>query len=250
MDYYSNEGGTIIEVKGPVMIITSNRPELKNGANWQSAEQSAKAYQMAIDDPDIRVIVLTGIGEYFNTGGRVDASDPEDRRKYAEMIARTTALKKKVRQPIICAINGHCLKGGMGIVADADLAVAKRTAMFGLPEVRMGGVPMVVLAQLIGSVPKKLLLEASYSSTYFDAETACRIGLVNAVTDEEDFWPTVERYIHMIVDNPKELIQMTHDAYYEMAAIPQKAERIAFAQQFLEERVLPQMTKEKQEYNV
>lgn len=250
MDYYSNEGGTIIEVKGPVMTITSNRPELKNGGNWKSAEQTAKAWNLAITDKDIRVIVLTGIGEYFNTGGRVDANDPEDRRKYAEMIARTTALKKQVRQPIIAAINGHCLKGGMGVMADADLAIAKRTALFGLPEVRMGGVPMVVLAQLMNAIPKKLLLEASYSSQYFDAETAYRIGLVNAVTDEEDFWPTVERYVHMIIHNPPLLVQMTHDAYFAMAEIQDTQARIDFAQKMLEEQVLPQMAKEKQEYNV
>ncbi len=249
MDYYSNEGGLIIEVKGPVMILTNDRPELKNGGNWQSMQQTAKAYEIAANDPDIRVIVITGKGEYWNTGGRVKADDPEDRRKYAEAIAMNTAIKKKVKLPIIAAVNGHCLKGGMGALMEADLAVAHKDAMFGLPEVRMGGAPMVVIAQIM-DIPKKLLLEACYSSEYFDAQTAYRLGLVNAVCDDDDFWPTVEKYIHMIIDNPRALIQMTHDAYFAMAELPTTSERIAFAQKMLEEQVLPQMSNEKQEYNV
>lgn len=249
MDFYSEANGLIVKVEGPVMWMISDRPHLKNGGDWRSTEESAKAWERAANDPDIRVIVLTGKGEYFNTGGRVNADDPEERRKYAEAIAKSLEIKKKVNLPIIAAVNGHCLKGGMGILDEADLAVAVDTAMFGYPEVRMGGVPMVVMAQNMG-LPKKLLLQACYSSQYFDAQTALRIGLVNEVVDKEHFEETVNKYIHMIIDNPRMLIQMTHEAYFEMAKLATTEERVAFAQKMLAERVLPQMANEKQEYNV
>ena len=181
MKYYSNENGLIVEVKDNVMFITHDRPELKNGGNWQSLRETVKAYQIAIDNPEeIRCIVIAGSHGYWNTGGRVDSSNPEERKKYSEAIKDNIEIRKLVRQPIIAAVNGDCLKGGMGLLASADLAVAVDTAKFGYPEVRMGGVPLVVMAQTM-CIPKKLLLEACYSSEYFDAQTAFRMGLLNAV---------------------------------------------------------------------
>lgn len=250
MEYHSNENGLIVDVSGCVMKITHNRPHLKNGGDWRSLRETGKAYQLAIDNPEeIRCIVIAGSNGYWNTGGRVLSDDPEERRNYADAIKESMEVKKKLRQPIIAAVNGDCLKGGMGLLVSADLAVAVDTAKFGLPEMRMGGVPMVVMAQIM-SIPKKLLLEACYSSEYFDAQTAYRMGLVNAVVSEEEFWPTVERYVRMITDNSPALVQMTHDAYYELAKVFDDDERAALAQKLLKEKVLPQMAKEKTTYNV
>ena len=250
MEYYSDKNGLIVEVKDHVMKITHNRPELKNGSDWRSLRETASAYKLAIDNPEeIRCIVIAGANGYWNTGGRVLSDDPEERKNYADAIRESIEVKKLVRQPIIAAVNGDCLKGAMGLLVGADLAVALDTAKFGFPEMRMGGVPMVVMAQTM-CIPKKLLLEACYSSEYFDARTAYRMGLVNAVADEEHFWPTVEKYIHMIVDNPPALVQMTHDAYYELAKVFDDNERIALSQKLLKEKVLPQMAKEKTTYNV
>ena len=241
--------GIICTIEGPVAILRVDRPDTKNGLDWRAKIAQAEAYEHLLEDPDIRVLVLTGTGDYFFTGGRVDATSAEDREAYAASIARGEAAREKLRIPTIAAINGHCYKGGMGILVDADMAIAKRTAKFSFPEVRMGGVPMKVMARCM-SLPKKLALEAYYSSEEMDAETMYRAGLLNAVTDEEDFWPTVEKYIHKVIDYPRSLIQMTRDAYYAMADIYDRKERLAFAQQMLENDVLPQMAHEKQEYNV
>lgn len=250
MEFYSNENGLIVEVKDHVMKLTHNRPELKNGGDWRSMQETAKAYQMAADNPEeIRCIVIAGSNGYWNTGGRVKSDDPEESRQYSIAIKANIEARKKLRQPIIAAVNGDCLKGAMGLLVSADLAVAVDTAKFGYPEMRMGGVPMVVMAQTM-CIPKKLLLEACYSSEYFDAQTAWRMGLVNAVVPEEKFWETVDKYVHMIIDNPPALIQMTHDAYYELAKVYDDDERSALAQKLLKEKVLPQMAKEKTTYNV
>lgn len=248
-DWQLVKDGIAAEVKGPVATVRIDRPEFKNGLDWRAMAALCEVYEYIAGDPDARVLVVTGTGDHFYTGGRVDAASDEDRELYAQYIARSGAARDLVKLPMIAAINGDCLKGGMSWLLESDLAVAKRTVKFGYPEVRMGGVPMLVMAASM-ELPKKLALEAYYSSETFDAETAYRLGFLNAVTGEEDFWPTVEKYIRIVVDNPRELIQMTHDAYYAMAEIPNTSERIAFAQKMLEEKVLPQMTREKQEYNV
>ncbi len=248
-DWYMKKDGIEVKIQGAVVTITIDLPETKNGLNWRAMEALAEAYDRIAADRDARVIVQTGTGKYFYTGGRVDANDPEDRARYAASIAHMSSQSKKLKLPVIAAINGDCLKGGMGWLVGADMAIAKRTAQFGFPELRMGGVPMLVMAQCM-CLPKKFALEAYYSSENFDAETMYRFGLLNAITDEDDFWPTVEKYIHIIIDNPQVLIQMTHDAYFAMEELATTAERTSFAQKMLEEKVLPQMANEKQEYNV
>lgn len=232
-----------------VMKIRINRPHEKNGLNWEALEMLADCYQRAIEDSKIRVIVITGDKQYFHTGGRVNAQDPEEQKRYANGIERMQRLQDALTVPLIAAVSGDCLKGGMGLLADADLAVARQGVRFGFPEVRMGGVPMMVMASTI-AMPKKLSLEAYYSSEYFSAETALRMGLVNCVVPDEEFWPTVERYIQMILDRPRKLIEMTRNAYYSMSELPGKEQRKEYAMNTLRTQVLAEMSKGKTEHNV
>lgn len=248
-DYQSCRDGILVTVKGPVLTICIDRPQDKNGTDWRALNALSDAYEQAAEDPNLRVLVLTAKGDYFYTGGRVNADDPAEQANYSAAIARSGAVRKKLRLPTIAAVNGDCLKAGMGWLMEADMAIAKKGVRFGFPEVRMGGVPVMVMTSCM-ALPKKLALEAYYSSETFDTDTAYRLGLLNAVVEEADFWPTVERYIHKVIDWPRELIQMTHDTYYDMAELATKAERVAYGQRVLRERVLPEMAQQKTRYNV
>ena len=146
-DWKMEKEGVTCEIKGPVAIFSVNRPWTKNGMDWKAKGAQAEAYERIASDPDVRVMVITAEGDYFITGGRVDASKPEEQQLYSEYINRVEMARRNIKVPIIAAVNGHCFKGGMGLVAQADLAVAKDTATFCFPEIRMGGVPMVVMAR-------------------------------------------------------------------------------------------------------
>lgn len=232
-----------------VMRIVINRPAEQNGLNWEANEMLADCYREALDNPDIRVIVLTGNREYFHTGGRVNAKDEAEQKRYADSIERMQQLQDALTIPVICAVSGDCLKGGMAVLADADLAIARQGVRFGFPEVRMGGVPMVVMASTI-SMPKKMALEAYYSSEYFSAEDALRMGLVNCVVSDDEFEDTVSRYVKMITDKPRALIEMTREAYYTMSEMPAKTDRKEYALRTLRTKVLTEMAVGKTEDHV
>lgn len=238
-----------IEEDGAVIKIVIDNPELKNGLDWIAMEILCEAYEKAINDRNIKCVLICGNGKYWHTGGRVNAKDPEEQKKYSDNLKRMQELQDQLTVPIIAAVNGDCLKGGMGLLAEADLAVAREDVQFGFPELRMGGVPMVVMADTI-SMPKKRSLEAYYSSNYFSAEEALKMGLVNRVVSEEDFWPTVNEFVHMVIDKPRDLIEMTREAYYTMIEMPSRAERTAWALETLRNRVLKAMEKGKTEHNV
>lgn len=237
------------EEQGALLKLQINTPDEKNGLNWKALEILADCYEMAIREKEIRAILITGNDQYFHTGGRVDATNPNEQKLYSAGIERMQEMQDALTIPIIAAVSGDCLKGGMGLLADADLAIAREGVLFGFPEVRMGGVPMMVMAQTIG-MPKKMSLEAYYSSEYFTANDALRMGLVNCVVPKEEFWPTVNRYVHMVIDKPRALIEMTRYAYYSMVEMPSKKERSAFAMEMLRTKVLKEMETGKTEHNV
>ncbi len=248
-DWSFNKNGVIVTIEGPVVTVRIDRPDLKNGMDKDSFFAMEEALIHVSQDPDAKVIVYTGTGDYFYTGGRVDANDPEDSRIYGIAQEKYYAAKALINLPSIAAINGHCQKGGMSWLFDCDIAIAKTWSTFGYPEVRMGGVPMLVMSDSM-CLPKKIALQAYYSSEPINAETMYRLGYLNAVVSDEEYDETLNRFIHMITDQSKTLIQMTHDCYYEMASIVDDKERLAYAHKTLQEKVLPAMKHEKQEYNI
>ena len=219
---------------GEIVILRTNRPEFQNRSNWEFKERSAEVYEALLEDKNAAVIVVTGVGDYFATGGQLNASDPEEKRRYQEAQKRVKAAMAKIQIPTIAAINGDCFAGGMSILIDADIAVSVDTAKFGYPEINRGGFPMMAMIAAMDVIPKKLLLEAFYSGELFSAARAKEMGLLNAVVSKDDFWPTVERYIDMIVSKPKELLAIGRRSYNEMSRMP-VADRPAYGRKALSE---------------
>ena len=238
------------KIENGVMTITIDNPAMKNGTNYIGVNELADCFERLIEDDSIKVAVFTGSGEYFWTGGRVDPNASGENEKYANGIERFENLRKKNEKPIIAAVNGHCLKAGMGMLCSADIAVAKKGVEFGLPEVRMGGVPMMVMAEVMDYMPQKLAMEAFITCWNFSAEDAYRIGLGNRIVDESEFDATVQTYVDVYLNTPAELIRLTKKAYREMSKLSTLDERASFAMEMLRNEVLPAMKTIKQEYNV
>ena len=237
------------KVENEIMTITVDNPGMKNGLNWIGLNQLADYYQQIIDDENIRLGIVTATGEYFYTGGRVDPNAPGEQPKYALAIRRATEILGKVQKPMIAAINGHCLKAGMSMLANCDIAVAKAGIRFGFPEVRMGGVPMMVLVDIADQMPRKKAIEYLLTSWEFSADEALTMGLVNRIVPENELWPTVNRYAQTLLETPKELVEMTLYAYKKVCMIQGRENRFDFASEYLADKILPTMAKIKQHYN-
>lgn len=181
----------------------------------------ADCYAYTAEHPEIRAIVITGNDRYFYTGGRVDASVPGESQRYADAIERLTQLQDANKTPMIAAISGDCMKAGMGLAAKCDFAIAREGALFSFPEVRMGGAPMMVMAETIDALPRKKALEAYYSSWNYSAQEMLQAGFLNAVVPADQFDATVEKYLRILLDTPRALIELTRTAYDEMDRAPQ-----------------------------
>lgn len=210
------------EIDGQVITVQMNWPEGKNAMDWQSLESMAKVYELAANMPQLKLMVMKGSAGFFNTGGHVDTSDPQDKDRYEAALHKLTALQKTFPLPILAAVNGDCLAGGMMFLADADFAVSVDTAMYGFPEILHGAFPIVVMIPVIDVIPKKKAMDIFCSGESFTAREALEMGLLSCVVPADEFDAAVQRYIDMICRIDKNVMRVGRHCYYEMASLPKE----------------------------
>jgi len=186
----------VVERHGHVAVMRINRPEKHNALSPEVICRFDDAIRNFADDPEQRAAVITGTGEKsFCAGGDLaltlpllsGARAPEtawDRRILADRrIMERSALKGvTVAKPIIAAVNGHCLAGGMELLLGTDIRIASRAATFGLPEPRRGVIPFAgALVRLPRQIAYAHAMELLLTGEPVDAETALRMGLINRI---------------------------------------------------------------------
>ena len=198
----SGPAEVLVEHRGPALWITIDRPARRNALTNAVLQGIADGYEVAEADPGVRVIVLTGSGDKAFCAG----ADLEPGRNFAFDHSQPTTpyadlarLARSSRVPSIARINGACMAGGMGLIGMTDLAIASSSAVFGLPEVRIGLFPMQAAALLQDLVPRRVLREWCLCGDRFDATAALRAGLVNEVVDPSELDAAVARFVDRLV---------------------------------------------------
>lgn len=179
----SEETPVLTEARGPVLIITMNRPEAKNAANLALSQGVAAAIDRLDSDDQFTVGIITGAGGTFCSGmdlkGFLRGERPSiPGRGFAGL---TEAPPKK---PLIAAVDGFALAGGMEVALACDLIVANRNAKFGIPEVKRGlAAAAGGLIRLPRQFPYRVAMEYALTGEFFPATRGYELGLVNRLTD-------------------------------------------------------------------
>jgi enoyl-CoA hydratase/carnithine racemase len=208
----TDNNSVVLEKRGQVFWITINRPEKRNALNGDVIAGIANGYRAAHDDPDVRVIVLTGAGDLQNSGGAFAMDFSRPNADYADLLR----LSQNATKPSIARVGGVCMAGGMGLLCMTDMAVAADQVIFGLPEVKVGVFPMQVMALLQSIAPRRLVNEWALTGEPFDARTAQAAGLVNYVVPQAELDAKVDWLIGRIVDKSPTAIRR---GKYAMRAI-------------------------------
>jgi len=197
----------LLSQKEALAIITINRPKKLNALNKATIEELHEAFQVLDKDSSVKVIVITGSGEkafvagadisefaHFtvDNGGKLAAKGQEMLFNYIENFSK----------PVIAAVNGFALGGGLELAMACHFRVASDNARMGLPEVSLGVIPgyggTQRLPQLIG---KGNAMELIMTAGMISAEKAAALGLVNYVTTLEELMPLVEKLAGKIMRN-------------------------------------------------
>ena len=180
----------IYEKKGPVAVLTINREDRLNSVNAQTSAEMATAMADFRDDRDLRVAILTGAGaKAFSTGMDLVATAQGENQIAGGQAVPFGGFTKRmpIYKPIIAAINGFCLAGGMELALTCDIRICSPDARFGLPEVRWAIIPGAGGTQRMPrAIPQAWANYLILTGEQIDAETAMRIGLVSHIVPKEE----------------------------------------------------------------
>lgn len=177
----SEEQAVLVEVADGVMTITLNRPKAKNAINLAVAKAVAAAIEELDSNDEIRVAILTGAGGTFCAGMDLKAFVTGELpvipgRGFGGLAEKSPA------KPLIAAVEGYALAGGLELMISCDLIVAADNAQFGITEVKRGLVAGAGgLMKLPRQIPPRLAMEMALTGDFSDAQRALDMGLINRV---------------------------------------------------------------------
>jgi enoyl-CoA hydratase/carnithine racemase len=178
----------IVERQGPAAIVRFNRPDKQNALSADVLNAVDVTLAEIDQDASVRGVVITGNEKVFSTGGDLKEALATETmpqvRAWLDRFARANTRIETISKPVIAAIEGFCLTGGLEIALCCDIRVAADNAKFGITSSRIGTVAGAGgpqrLARLIGPAHTKDML---FSAEFIDAQKALTIGLVNEVTE-------------------------------------------------------------------
>ena len=197
----------VIEVKEKMAIVTINRPSKLNALNSETIQELHKAFKKIGKDKSVRAIILTGSGEKAFVAGADIAEfahfSPKEGSKLAQKGQKILFdFIENLDTPVIAAINGFALGGGLELAMSCHFRIASDNAKMGLPEVSLGVIPgyggTQRLPQLIG---KGRAFELIMTAGMIDAERALGYGLVNYVVPLDELMPLCEKMAAKIANN-------------------------------------------------
>src|SRR5271168_1453116 len=229
----------LVEKRNHIAYVTFNRPEVHNSFNPELLVLMSDFWEDAEKDDDVRAVIVTGAGKVaFSAGadlgkliplftGARKPEDEWDKKLLANRRVGDVAILRKYDfpKPVISAVNGFCIAGGMEFIQATELRVASENASFGLQEVKWAIIPAAgSLARLQRQIPYCKAMEILLTGNRIDAQEAWRLGLVNYVVSQEKLIAKAEELAATIAQNGplavrkiKEAVRRTSGRPYEEA---------------------------------
>ena len=209
----------LIEKRGPVQWISINRPERRNALNEEVVRTIGRGVAQAVDDADIRAIVLTGVGDQAFCAGAdlqknvqgaafsVDFSRPK------HYIVDLFKAFQECPLPLIARVNGHAMAGGFGLLCGCDMAIGAEDARFGTPESKIGLTPMMILPYMLRVLPPRKLMEMCITGEQFSAAEMLELGVLNYVVPRAELDAKLDWLLARVVDKSPTAVKLGKQAF-------------------------------------
>jgi enoyl-CoA hydratase/carnithine racemase len=220
---------------GAALVLSINRVSDQNRIDSTVMQAMNLALDAADKDHSIRVIVITGTGEYFCAGGRIDGHPNGTIHQQLGFTQAFCDLQERMgrsRCPIVAAVQGHCTAGGMSLLAASDFGIAADDVQFSYPEIDFGLFPMLAMAVTHHILPPKRAFDFFYSGRRFSAAEALANSLINRAVPRAQFPSAITETIAMLEKKDPLALALGRKAYYAMAQMAPGA-RLDYAQTML-----------------
>lgn len=207
---------------GSVEVVTLDRPEKRNALDPATIAAVGYALLEIEQDPDVRVLLLTGAGDRaFCAGMDLTGVGSERRHEPTAGTARYNAfLSEGFPKPVIAAVNGAAVAGGFELMLACDLAIAAEHAVFGLPEVKRGLVAGAGGTLLPLRIAMPIALELALTGDNISAARAYELGLVNRVVPATDVFSVALLIAESIAANSPGAVRVTRELLYDTRELP------------------------------
>ncbi|MEE9608376.1 MAG: enoyl-CoA hydratase-related protein [Myxococcota bacterium] len=205
-----------------IRTIAIDREEKRNALDGRTLEELEAAFAAAGADPATRAIVLRGAGERAFSAGAdlaelLEHETVDARRRYFDGVARVIGAMQRAGPPVIARVSGYALAGGFGLAVAADFTIAAQTARFGLPEIGVGLLPLVVSAPIYRALgSRKALLDLVLTGRQIDAEEARELGLVTRVVADADLDAEVLALAQRLAELSPTTLRLGREAVYAL----------------------------------
>lgn len=185
--------------------ITINRPEKRNALNPELVELLHKAFETALNDDEVKIIILKANGEVFSAGADLEYLQQLQNNSDDENLKDTIALKElfltiyKSPKIVLAQVEGHAIAGGCGLASVCDIIFSVPDAKFGYTEVGIGFIPALVACFLIRKLGEGRTKELLLSGNLIDAKTAAAYGLINFVVPQDAISDKVNGYAQRLI---------------------------------------------------
>lgn len=175
---------------GPLLELVLDRPDKHNALSNALARELGAALAAARADSTVTAVLLRGAGKSFCSGGdieqftQMDELDLPALHEQGRVSVELFSWGRRLGKPLIAAVHGACMGGGLGLAAMCDVVLAARGAKFAASEIRIGLFPFVIVPALIDALGPRRALELALSGRNFGAEEAAAWGLAQHVVEE------------------------------------------------------------------
>jgi len=205
-----------LDKKDGVGFLLLNRPEVRNAFNQVMIDEIRESLECIRKDKEIRVLIVTGAGKAFQAGADIAElrrMSPLELLRWNDGIVRINAALESLPQPVIAAINGAAMGGGLELALACTIRVMEESAKIGLPEVKLGIIPgtggTIRLPRLIGiGRAAKLIL----TGDPIGAKDALELGLVDEIVPDGSVLKAAEDLARRIISNAPIAVELAKDA--------------------------------------
>ena len=196
----------LYEVKDKVAYITINRPEVMNAMDAEVYAELSKAWIDVRDNPDVWVAIITGAGEKaFTAGADLKSFIPRASEKADFWLTQKNMILNRgleVWKPVIAAVNGYCLAGGVTLLFATDIRIAAEHAVFEISEVKRGILPGNGGTQrALRQIPYAIAMEMLLLGKRLTAQEALAYGLINKIVPLKELMPTADQCARQLCAN-------------------------------------------------
>ncbi len=208
-----------------VVTVSLNRPESRNAIDDVMIDGLLEALAWVDNEPAARCVVLTSTHEaVFSAGGNLKGFAAEesiiDKHARNGRLPGVIAAMMRLKVPILCALNGHALAGGLGLVLACDLVLAREGIRVGTPEINVGVFPFMISTLMLRNIPRKRVCELVFLGEQLSAEEALELGIVNRVVDTERFAETVADWSQRLASKSPLMLKLGKRALFETQDLP------------------------------